>query len=167
MLFSVFYSTNCLNNLFLVCVCLPSWWIKIYITMFSCFPPHQEDGKRSKIFGNDVDGCDGDDAEFDTLWNCWLPVTVSEICKFWPWPTISRSSVTSVRWLDRVRLIRWILDEIRLNGVRNFQRFFSCFPGDAFSIWKMESKLCGYLHSCRILFIELEYLDENSQTILE
>ena len=52
---------------------------------------------------------------------------------------------------------------------------FSDFPGDTFSTWKMETKLCDNLHSCRSLLKDLEYRDKKnpqkksqiSQTVLE
>ena len=53
------------------------------------------------------------------------------------------------------------LMKIRLNGVGDMQCFFPVFQSD-FSTWKMETKLCGNLHSCNTLFIDLEYLDHNS-----
>ena len=37
----------------------------------------------------------------------------------------------------------------------------SVFPGDTFSTWKIESKLCCNRHSCRTHFIDLEYLQYN------
>ena len=52
------------------------------------------------------------------------------------------------------------------NRVVDIQRS-SVSPGYTFFTWKMESKLCVNLQSCRKLFVELEYLDHNPQTILE
>ena len=43
--------------------------------------------------------------------------------------------------------------------------FFSVFPIDTFSAWKMETKLCGNLRSCGTHLIELECIDQNPQTI--
>ena len=44
------------------------------------------------------------------------------------------------------------------------EKFNFCF---CFSTSKIETKLCGNLWSCSTFFIELEYLDQNPQTILE
>ena len=37
----------------------------------------------------------------------------------------------------------------------------SVFPGDTFSTWKIETKLCCNRHSYRKHFIDLEYLQYN------
>ena len=85
-------------------------------------------------------------------------------CKFWHWPTFSKPSVTRIRWPDTVQSFWWKLDENRLNGVGDIQRF-SWFSRWHIFHWKIENinKLCGNLHSCHTFFKDLGYLDHNLQ----
>ena len=70
------------------------------------------------------------------------------LCKCLPLSTFSRSSVTRIRWPEKVRSFRWKRDEHQLNGVVDIQ-LFSVFQGDKFSTWKMETKLSpAYIFFC-------------------
>ena len=40
-------------------------------------------------------------------------------------------------------------------------------PGDTFSTWKIVTKLCGNLRSCRTRLIDLEHLDHDNQKNIE
>ena len=72
-------------------------------------------------------------------------------CKFWSWPTFSRSYVIIIGWPDTVQSFCWKLDWNWLYDGEGFQRFFPFFQNDAFSSWKMETKLCENFLSCRTL----------------
>ena len=63
-----------------------------------------------------------------------------------------------IRWTDTLRSFWCKRDENRLNGVVNIQ-FLSVFSDGTSTNRNMETKLCVSPNSCRLLFVELEYLD--------
>ena len=134
--------------------------------LFSTLPG--KGGKRSEIFGNKGDGhwCCRilisfelfdyllPSARFD-VWSFLEIVSLQKwiFCKFWPWPTFQKSSVTRIRWPDTLRSSWRKSDENRLNGVGDVQSCFSVFQGATFPTGKWRP-LCCNLHSrCTYFFV--------------
>ena len=110
-------------------------------------------------------------------WRCgrWLPtvhVKVSwsrylirfiESAVSLPIITHCESARSRIRCPVIVRSFWWKLDENRLSGIGDIRNILFCFSRDICSTWKMVTKLCDNLYSCRTLVIEIEYLDHNPQ----
>ena len=81
------------------------------------------------------------------------------------------NKITYLNYLLKTKHPEFLLisiSETWLNG--SLPDGFVChivFPAYTFSTWKIKTKLCGELHSCRTPFVELENFDHNLQSILE
>ena len=68
---------------------------------------------------------------------------------------------------DQTYCDHFIESLMKIGWLMSYSSFFFSFSRWQISTCTIETKFCGNLHLCETLFVKLDYLDHNSQTIVK